>query len=170
MKAGERRREIALLLKSARQPVSGSELSAKFGVSRQIIVQDISLLKAAGYEIIATHNGYVLLHAPLCERVFKLHHTTEQTEQELMLIVGLGGTVFDVFVWHRVYGKMEARLNISTEEQVKRFIDGVRSGKSVELMHITGGYHYHTVLADTPDTLDRIEAALKKSGFIAPEK
>ena len=170
MKADERRKEIAILLKSNKEPISGGELATRLGVSRQIIVQDIAILKDNGYQIISTHNGYVLLHAPLCERVFKLLHTTEQTEQELSLIVGLGGMVFDVFVWHKVYGKMEAKLNISTKEHVEKFIDGVRSGKSVELMNITGGYHYHTILAENNEVLDRIEQALREKGFIVPEK
>ena len=59
-----------------------------------------------------------------------------------------GGTVVDVFVWHKVYGKMSAQLNIFSNLHVKQFIEGVRTGKSTELMNITGGYHYHTIRAD----------------------
>ena len=168
MKATERRKAIANLLLSSSEAVSGSALSEKFGVSRQIIVQDISLLKASGYEILSTHSGYVVQHSPLKERVFKIHHTTEQTEQELNLIVDLGGTVADVFVWHKVYGKVSAPLNIFSSLQVKQFIEGVRTGKSTELMNITGGYHYHTVRAESEEILDKIGAALTEHGFIAP--
>ena len=57
MKADERRKEIANYLMSEQKPVSGGVLSDKFGVSRQIIVQDISVLKAAGFEILSTHSG-----------------------------------------------------------------------------------------------------------------
>ena len=101
-------------------------------------------------------------------RVFKLHHTTEQTEDELNTIVDLGGTVVDVFVWHKVYGKIAAPLNIFSRLHVKQFIEGVRSGKSSELMNITGGYHYHTIRADSEEILDSIENALENKGFIAP--
>lgn len=169
MKAINRRKEIAALLISSENPVSGSELSAKFGVSRQIIVQDISLLKAAGYEILSTHHGYILQGSPLKERVFKLKHTTDETEDELNTIVDLGGTVVDVFVWHKAYGKVEARLNIFSRLHVRQFIESVRTGKSTELMNITGGYHYHTVRADSEDILDKIEKALEAKGYIAPE-
>ena len=120
-----------------------------------------------GYDILSTHNGYIMQKSPLKERVLKLHHTTEQTEDELSLIVGLGGTVVDVFVWHKVYGKMEAKLNIFSSLQVKQFIEGVRTGKSSELMNITGGYHYHTIRAESKETLDRIENVLKERGYIA---
>ena len=141
MKADERRKAIANLLTTEQKAVSGAALSAEFGVSRQIIVQDITALRSSGYDIISTHNGYLVQKTPLKERVFKVYHTTERTEEELNLIVDLGGTVVDVFVWHKVYGRMHAPLNIYSRAQVKRFIDGVRTGKSTELMAVTGGYH-----------------------------
>ncbi len=169
MKAQMRRKEITLMLLASNEPISGSELAKRFGVSRQIIVQDISVLKAEGCDILSTHNGYVMMSSTMAERVFKLRHTTEQTEDELNSIVSLGGTVFDVFVWHKVYGKVTAKLNISTPDDVKQFLEGVRSGKSTELMNITGGYHYHTVLAENEETLDRIEALLSQKNYIAPK-
>lgn len=101
--------------------------------------------------------------------MFKVYHTTKQIEDELQAIVDLGGTVADVYVWHKAYGKMEAKLNISSRSQIARFIDSVRTGKSVELMHITGGYHYHTVRAESEDILDYIEAALTPGNYIVPE-
>ena len=169
MKAAERRKAIVNLLLSEENAVSGGEMSERFGVSRQIIVQDITVLKGSGYDILSTHNGYIMKKSPLKERVFKVHHTTEQTENELKLIVGLGGAVVDVFVWHKVYGRMEAKLNIFSELHVKQFIEGVRSGKSSELMNITGGYHYNTVRADSEEILDKIEMALNENHYIAPE-
>ncbi len=169
MKAAERRIAIANLLLSEDRAVSGNELSERFGVSRQIIVQDISVLKGSGYDILSTHQGYVIQKSPLKERSFKLYHTTEQTEEELNLIVDLGGTVVDVFVWHKVYGKVVAKLNIFSRLHVKQFIEGVRTGKSSELMNITGGYHYHTVRAASEEVLDRIGRALDERGFIVPE-
>ena len=113
--------------------------------------------------------GYILQKSPFAERVFKVHHTTDQTEDELSCIVGLGGTVVDVFVWHKVYGKIEAPLNIFSPLQVRQFIEGVRSGKSTELMNITGGYHYHTVRADSEEILDQIGNALDARKYIVPE-
>ena len=169
MKADERRKEIAGFLISEQKPVSGSTLSEKFGVSRQIVVQDISVLKAAGYQILSTHNGYFIQSTPLTERVFKVHHTAEQTEDELYTIVDLGGTVVDVFVWHKVYGKLTANLNIFSRLNVKQFIEGVRSGKSTELMTVTGGYHYHTVRAESQEVLEQISKALCDKNYIVPE-
>ena len=167
MKVTERRKAIVNLLSASKTPISGGELSKQFNVSRQIIVQDITILKGLGYEIFSTHHGYVLQKSPLVERVFKLKHTTEQTEDELNSIVDLGGTVVDVFVWHKVYGKISATLNIFSRLHVKQFLEGVRTGKSTELMNITGGYHYHTVRADSEAVLDKIGETLQQKNYIA---
>lgn len=169
MKADERRKAIVTYLMSQQKAVSGGALSERFSVSRQIIVQDIAVLKASGYDIISTHNGYIVQDTPLVQRVFKVFHSSEETEDELSTIVSLGGTVVDVFVWHKVYGKIEAGLNIFSPMHIKQFIEGVRTGKSTELMSITGGYHYHTVRADSEEILDRIYEALKEKNYIAPE-
>ena len=170
MRAEERRREIVEILTEAQGPVPGGELSKRTGVSRQIIVQDIAALKGAGHDIIATHRGYVLKIEPMAERVFKVRHNREQTEEELTCIVEQGGTVVDVFVWHKVYGRIEAALNISTQRGIRQLIDGVNSGKSTELMQITDGYHYHTVRAESEQVLDHIEGELRGLGYIVPEK
>ena len=167
MKVTERRKAIVNLLSASKTPISGGELSKQFNVSRQIIVQDITVLKGLGYEIFSTHHGYVLQKSPLVERVFKLKHTTEQTEDELTTIVDLGGTVVDVFVWHKVYGRISATLNIFSRLQIKQFLEGVRTGKSTELMNITGGYHYHTVRAESESILDKIGETLKVKEYIA---
>ena len=169
MKVAERRKAIVNLLLSAEEPISGAELAGRFGISRQIIVQDITVLKGTGYEILSTNQGYVMQKSPLKERVFKVRHTTEETEDELSCIVDLGGTVVDVFVWHKVYGKIEAGLNIFSRLHIKQFLEGVRTGQSTELMHVTGGYHYHTVRAENESTLDRIETALNERHYIVPE-
>ena len=169
MKAEQRRKEIVNIIMSEKQAVSGGKLSEMLGVSRQIIVGDISALKADGYDILSTHSGYIIQGTPLCERVFKVFHSREQTENELNTIIDFGGTVADVYVWHKVYGKMSAPLNISSRQHVAQFLEGVRTGKSSELMNITGGYHYHTVRADSEEILDNIEKALEKQKYIVPE-
>jgi len=170
MKAKDRKRAIINLLITKKQAITGGELSKTFGVSRQIIVRDIVSLKEAGYDIISTHFGYLLQNPPFAERVFKTYHTTDNTEDELNTIVSLGGSVADVFVCHKVYGKIVVPLNIFSKEAVEQFMEGVRSGKSSELMNITGGYHFHTVYADSEEILDKIEKALKEKNYLAPEK
>ena len=169
MRAEERRKEIVARLMASNEAISGGALSAQLGVSRQIIVQDIAVLKAQGFEILSTHQGYVIKASPLLEREFKVRHTSDETKDELSRIVALGGTVVDVFVWHKVYGRIGAELNIFSKRDVERFMDGIQSGRSTELMHITDGYHYHTVRAESKEVLDAIAAMLKKKGYLVCE-
>lgn len=170
MKSRDRRISIVNKLLSSKEPIPGSALAEEFGVSRQIIVQDIANLRSAGCDILSTHDGYMAVKAPVCERVLKLKHKTNETEDELSSIVKLGGTVVDVFVWHKIYGKISAPLNISTEYHIEKFLDGIRSGRSTEPMTVTGGYHYHTIRAEDEKTLDKIEEALKLKNYTVPEK
>ena len=59
MDAKTRRKEILNIIKYNMEPVSGSALAKKLNVSRQVIVQDIALLRAENNDIISTHKGYI---------------------------------------------------------------------------------------------------------------
>ncbi len=168
MDAQRRRERIVEELKSAASAVSGSALARAVGVSRQVIVQDIALLRAAGCDVIATNKGYLLNERPLvCERTFKVQHSAEQTEDELQTIVDAGGVVEDVMVNHRVYGKITATLGIRTRRDVERFVADMESGRSSLLMTVTSGYHFHRVSARDEAELDDIERSLKGKGYLA---
>lgn len=169
MTGSKRREEIINKIKSSTSPIPGKTLAQLYDVSRQVIVQDIALLRTAGYDIISTNRGYLLNAPHTISRTFKVSHTDDQTEDELCSIVDLGGTVVNVMVNHRVYGHMEAPLDISSRLKVKEFIDDIKSGKSSPLKNITSNYHYHTVEADSEHTLDLIQQALDKKGYLITE-
>lgn len=59
-------------------------------------------------------------------------------------IVDLGGTVEDVFVYHKVYGVLRAEMNIKSRMDIRNYMEEIRSGKSSLLKNVTSGYHYHT--------------------------
>lgn len=166
MKADERREEILALLGNTARPITAGFLSEKFAVSRQVIVQDIALLRAGGYDVISTSRGYVLGSGVRAERVFKCRHDLKQIIEEGNIIISNGGKVEDIFVNHRVYGRISARLELSTMTHVEELYRSLVSGASKPLMSVTDGYHYHTVSADDEKTLDKIGEALKKAGFI----
>lgn len=165
-----RRIQILEKIKESSKPVSASKLAALYGVSRQVVVQDIALIRAAGHEIISTNRGYILNEPSGLSRIFKVSHTEEQMEDELTTIVDLGGKIKDVVVNHRVYGRMEAALNISSRRNITEFMNDIKAGKSSPLMKVTSNYHYHTVEADTRETLDLIESALKEKGYLVDRK
>ena len=50
------------------------------------------------------------------------------------------------------------------------FIRDLKSGKSSPLKNITSGYHYHTVEADSEETLGMIGEMLEEKGFLVEEK
>lgn len=166
MTGSDRRQEILKNIKESDRPVSGSKLAKDYEVSRQVIVQDIALLRASGYDIISTNRGYVLEGQTCAERVFKVRHTDAQLEIELCTIIDLGGQVKNVMVNHKVYGHIEAELGITSRRKVKEFLADIKSGKSTPLKNITSDYHYHTVTADSEETLNLIEDELRKLGFL----
>ena len=170
MNTAQRRTEILKLLQQEEKPVAARAMASQFGVSRQVIVQDIALIRAAGYEIISTNRGYILNQPKTVCRIFKVQHTDEQLEEELNTIVDLGGCVDNVMIHHRVYGKMEAELALSSRRKVGAFMEDIRSGKSSPLKNITSNYHYHKVSADSEETLDLIEQELREKGFLVEER
>ena len=167
MTGAERRKKIISMMRESSNPLSGGAIGKETGVSRQVVVQDIALLRTEGYSIVATARGYVLDEPKKTERLYKVYHSDAQTEEELQAIVDLGGCVVDVMVNHKVYGKMCAPLNIRNRRDIQRFMNQLQEGKSAPLKNITSGYHFHRISADSEEILDEIEAALKEKEFIA---
>lgn len=166
MTGAERREGIIETIRNSSTPVSGTALARRYEVSRQVIVQDIALIRAAGHDIISTHRGYILETKSTVKRIFKVIHTDEQLEDELQTIVDLGGTIVNVKVRHRVYGEMKAPLNIRSRKQVQDFLEDIRSGKSSPLMNITSNYHYHEVEAESEEVLEQIGEELRRKGYL----
>lgn len=155
---GQKRREaIVEYIKKSSIPVSGTKLAETFDVSRQVIVQDIALIRAGGYEITSTNRGYVLKEDTAVRRTFYVNHTDEQLFDELCAVVDMGGKVINVMVEHKVYGKMEADLNISSRRNVNVFMEEIQSGKSSPLKNITSDDHAHIIEAESEEILDLIE-------------
>ncbi len=162
-----RREEIVKILKNSDKPVSGIELAKRLDVSRQVIVQDMALIRANGVEIVSTNRGYVVQDEKSVSRVFKVVHTDDEVEEELHLFVDHGGKVEDVFVFHKVYGVIKANMNIRSRRDVKRYMEEISTGKSTNLKNLTSNFHYHTIVAEDEQTLDMIQEELSKRGFLA---
>lgn len=107
MQGKERREKILEILENRKEAISGSELAKMLGVSRQVIVQDIALLRAVNKNIISTTKGYLLYYQEeeKANRCFLVKHTTEAIEDELCTIVDKGGRILDVIVAHDIYGQ-----------------------------------------------------------------
>ena len=117
----ERREKLLSMLAKSKEPIAGAEMAKQLSVSRQVIVQDIALLRAADNNIVSTNRGYVLLKPGKCERIFKVRHTAEEIEKELQIIVDNGGRILDVFVYHKIYGVVNAPMNIKTRKDIYEY-------------------------------------------------
>ena len=166
MKAETRRKEILSLLGNTDNPIPANVLKERFDISRQVIVQDIAILRANGYDITSTNRGYVLNTKTQATRVFKCRHNFEELVEEGELVISSGGRIEDVFVNHRVYGRISARLDLSSRMHVEELYRSLFSGASKPLMSVTDGYHYHTVSAESEEVLDEIEQKLRTRGFL----
>ena len=167
MKGEERRKQLLNILSSSNNPISGGTLAKELNVSRQIIVQDISLLRANGATIFSTNKGYLLQEDRKYSRVFKVYHTDDQVEEELSTIVDAGGQIRDVFVYHKVYGVLKADMGIKSRRDIRDYMEEISTGKSSLLKNVTSGYHYHTIDAESEEILDAIQEELQQKGFLA---
>lgn len=168
MNGEERRSGIVNILETSDKPVPGAELSKLLSVSRQVIVQDIAIIRANGYEVTATNRGYVIHKDGEIQRVFKVNHRDDEIQQELQDIVDMGGIIRDVFVNHKVYGVIRAEMNVKSRRDVEKYMEQIHNGNSTPLKNVTAGYHYHTIVADSVEDLDEIQEKLEKEGFLAP--
>jgi transcriptional regulator of NAD metabolism len=103
---------------------------------------------------------------PKAKRIFKVRHTTEQIEDELCTYVDNGGKILDVVVNHEIYGDIATALTIRNRQDVYDFVEKVNEKKIIPLKDLTAGIHQHTVVADSEETLDRIEKALAEKGYL----
>ncbi len=165
MTGEERRQEILNTIMTSGHPISGRTLAAQYHVSRQVIVQDVALLRAGNYEIMSTPRGYIFHHSPKVQRVITVCHTDEQIEDELNTVVDMGGRVLDVFVNHEVYGNLRAQLSVFSRRNVKELQKSLESGESMPLKNLTSGVHCHTIEADSEGILDLIIEELKVKNY-----
>ena len=166
-----RRKEILNVLSEQIKHVSATFLANKFKISRQVIVQDIALLRATGYDILATARGYIFNQetARMCQRVLMVKHNKQQTEEELNIIIDNGGCVRNVIIMHPIYGQLVADLMLRTRRDIKQFIEKLNKEHATPLLDLTKGVHMHTVEATSEEDLDIIEEELNKHGFIINE-
>lgn len=164
-----RRKEIIAYLSTKHEPVNGTELARRFDVSRQVIVQDIALLRAENREILSTNKGYVL-YQPInkrgCTAVIMTQHTAEQTIEEMRAIVEYGGHMLDVFIDHDLYGQIRADLVINDLEDAEEFCRKMKNSKSRPLKELTGACHYHTISAPSEKVIRLIREELKEKGIL----
>lgn len=167
MNADKRREKIVDLLNTHHEPISGNELAKVFGVTRQVIVQDIAILRASGKDIIATAQGYLMKDPlPICTKQIAVCHNVKDTREELLTFIECGCKVIDVIVEHPLYGELHGLLMLSNSQDVDNFIKAVKKHKANLLSQLTDGVHLHTVEAINFDCINKAERLLKEKGML----
>lgn len=170
MNAAERRELVLSILKEAEEPISATQLAKRCGVSRQIIVGDVALLRAGGEDVAATPRGYVLVSVE-SEHADHIHqiactHDAAGMEKELQICVDFGCSVLDVIVEHPVYGQLTAPLRLNSRYDIAQFIKLVNEKEAHALSELTAGVHLHTLSCPSEEAYQRVCAELKKEGFL----
>ncbi len=163
-----RKLKIIEILNSQSKPIKGSDLAEEFNVTRQVIVQDIALLRAEGENIIATNRGYIIPknNNRLSGKIVCQHNTYEEIQDELNTIVDFGGVVKDVMVDHPIYGELRTSLEISNRKDVIDFIEDLVESQAEPLSSLTDGVHIHTVEFENEEMFENIKKALDKKNYL----
>ena len=169
MNTEKRREALMKRLREASQPLTGTKLARTLGVSRQIIVGDISILRAEGAQIFATPRGYIMPEDAKdhdIKATIVCRHDAADMEKELQAVVDNGGAVLDVIVEHPVYGQLTGQLQISSRYDVEQFLARVQAHDAAPLSMLTGGIHLHTLRCPDTAACERACAALKAAGLL----
>lgn len=162
----ERRKIIERNLRESKFPIKGQYFAKKLGVSRQVIVQDIAILRAEGLNLIGTPSGYKMEKesSGIIKRITTLHHTHDEMSKELGVFIKHGARILDTIVEHEIYGEIRANLHIKTSDELKDF---VKKSEGIEpLSKITSGVHLHTIEVDKEEDYENIIKDLKAMNLL----
>lgn len=170
MNSVNRRSDIIRLIKTANKPLKGTELANIYNVTRQIIVKDIALLRAQGYKIIATPDGYIYGNdANRIKFVIAVNHGEDRLFEELNIVIKYGGIIEDVIVEHPIYGEIRAMLMIKNLNDLENFINKYKDKDAKPLSTLTNGIHIHTISSDNEINMNLIKEELNKKGFMVKD-
>ena len=170
MDAKERRKYILDRIGRTDTPVSASALASELSVIRQVIVGDVSILRAEGNDVRATARGYL----PERKReqfpfvgTIVCRHDDSGLADELFTIVDYGGTCIDVTIEHAIYGELSGQLNIGSRYEAEQFIEKSRLYPDAKpLSLLSGGLHMHNVGAPSREVFDLICGRLREKGIL----
>lgn len=168
LQPNKRRQKIIKILKSNQEPYTGSDLADKFGVTRQVIVQDIALIRAEGIDIISTSRGYLLQEnkSPFLKATIPCRHRDDLVKDELMIMIEHGARVLDVRVEHPLYGELKGNLMLTNRKEVEEFLERVENNDAGLLAELTDGIHLHTVEIANNEVLKNLKTALSVEGYL----
>lgn len=171
MDSNERREKILLSIKNQIQPIKGTELAKLYNVSRQVIVQDVAILRASGENILATPQGYLFPHSSssMIKKTIACCHKADEIFDELAIMVDMGAKILDVIVDHPVYGEIKSTLMINSRKDLNNFVKNFENLKAEPLSSLTEGVHLHTIEVPNEETYKEIILKLKEEDYLVEE-
>ena len=169
MNSTERKSSILNKLKESITPIKGTDLAKLFNVSRQIIVQDIALLRAQGEDIISTPQGYMVPFKRddrITKRIVCKHEGYNAIGDELQVMLDYGARILDVIVEHPLYGEITSQLNINNKIELEDFINNITKKKAEPLASLTEGIHIHTIEISNERIFQELKKALNEKGYL----
>ncbi|MEQ8154168.1 MAG: transcription repressor NadR [Clostridiaceae bacterium] len=167
MDSRERRKKLENCIVNSCKPLKGSELANMFGVTRQVIVKDIAIIRAAGSNIIATPDGYVTNKENFrYKKVLALSHSRDEMVRELELVIKYGGIIEDVIIEHPIYGELKGNLMIRNLNDLNNFLDKYKQYNAKPLSTLTGGIHLHTISTEKKEDMEMIMKDLEEAGYL----
>lgn len=167
MGSKERRESIIKLLIESNEPIKGVKLAEKYGVTRQVIVKDIAILREKN-NIIATPDGYMInnMNNSRVRRIIAVSHNENDTLKELEIVVKYGGIIEDVTVEHPMYGEIRGNLMIKNLNDLNKFKKNFTDKNVKPLSALTNGTHLHTISAETEEDINDITRELEEQGYL----
>ncbi|MBU3109716.1 transcription repressor NadR [Clostridium gasigenes] len=166
MKSIDRRESIVKLLRKNNKAIKGIDLANRFGVTRQIIVKDIAILRAEGSNIIATPEGYIYnIDINRVKSIIAVNHSIDNMIEELQVVVKYGGIIENVIVEHPLYGEIIGNMMIKNLNDLNKFEESFKNIDAKPLSELTNGIHLHTISADTEEDIEAIKKELEETGF-----
>ena len=167
MTSEERRSQIITMLEGRLEYLNASRMAEKLGVSRQIIVSDIALLRAQGQNILSTPRGYLWKPVNrLATGIILCRHGKDEIRDEFYRVVDNGGTVLDVSIDHPIYGLLSASLNIRSRYDANLFLEQISASTTKPLSALTEGFHTHRIQTESAEDFRRIENSLRELGIL----
>jgi len=170
--ASKRRSEVLGMIEASNGALSASNIATTLGVSRQLIVGDVALLRAEGHQIIATARGY-MMEANTSQQQYRRKiaccHQPDQTREELYILIDCGVTVEDVMIEHHVYGELTGSLGLSSRLDVDAFLTNLEQSKMGLLSELTQGVHLHTISCKSREHFDEAMKAMSLAGFLVKQ-
>lgn len=166
-----RQRQLIKQLQEATTPITATQLAAQYGVTRQVIVSDIAILRAGGQDILATTRGY-LLNQNVTQNSTRYYaklafkHTADEMEQEMRTIISYGGHIESLEVEHPVYGNITVNFTIRSLAELEEFLVQFRAQETEPLSSLTNGIHLHLLSCETKAHFDKMVLALEKLNFL----